>query len=312
MERTLPKFGFRKDIGIKVGAFSAIGNILLFACKYLASSLCGNAAILAEGFDNLMDSVNALMVLLGFQLSDKEKDMRHPYGHGRAEYVLGLVIAITIILTGVTMLGKSVSWILHPPVRAFPVMVYAVSGLSIAVKYGLVVYTKHVNKCIDSQALAACEQNNSADIKMTALTIVSSLLYPVVHFPVDGIAGVIISALILKDGIKTFTNHFMLLLGESLPEQQALKIQSIFESRKNFVSLKKIDFHDYGPENKIILLQIVVNQGSSPEEVKQCIDGISEELEQIGLCVSISLSMDQYLGLKSNDNTEKLVNTWKN
>lgn len=142
-----------------------------------------------------------------------------------------------------------------------------------------------------------------------ALTILWILYPPVRAFPVDGIAGVIISALILKDGIKTFMNHFMLLLGESIPEQQALKIQSIFEAKKKFVSLKRIDFHDYGPENKIISLQIVVNQGYSPEEVKQCIDGISEELEQIGLCVSISLSMDQYLGLKSNDNTEKLVNT---
>lgn len=296
MEQTMPPMVSRESLGVKVGLFSTIGNVMLFVCKYLAGTLCGNVAVLAESFDNLMDSLNSLLVVLGFHMSGRKEDYVHPYGHGRSEYILGFIIAITIILTGAAMLRESVLWILYPPDRSFPLIVYGVSILSILVKYGMSVYTRYMNRQLDSAALKACEQNEAADIRMTLLTVGSACLYSLAGFSVDGIVGIVISGLILKDGIQSFSEHFVLLLGEGLSGQQMAQIQSIFDAKKDTVTLKKVDLHDYGPESRIISLQVVVNPVCPAEEVNACMDGIAKEVRELGLCPVFSLSMEQILG----------------
>lgn len=286
----------RENLGARVGILSAAGNLLLFACKYTAGITCGNVAVLAEGYDNLMDALNSLLVLLGFRMSGRKGDSLHPYGHGRVEYVLGFIISMTIILTGVSMFRESIHWIWHPRDRSLPLLVYGVSLLSILVKCGMSAYTRHVNRELDSMALAACEQNESADIKMTMLTIGSAVFYSLTGLSADWIVGIMISVLVMKDGFQSFISHFTLLLGEGISGQQQSQIQAVFDARKELVTLKQIDFHDYGPERRIVSLQITVNPSCSQEEVNGCMDGIEGELNALGLSPVFSLSMEQILG----------------
>ena len=253
-------------------------------------------AVLAEGYDNLMDALNSLLVLLGFRMSGRKGDSLHPYGHGRVEYVLGLIISMTIILAGVSMFRESIHWIRHPRDRSLPLLVYGVSLLSILVKCGMSAYTRHVNRELDSMALAACEQNEAADIKMTMLTIGSAALYSLTGLSADWIVGIMISVLVMKDGFQSFISHFTLLLGEGISGQQQSQIQAVFDARKELVTLKQIDFHDYGPERRIVSLQITVNPSCSQEEVNGCMDGIEGELRALGLSPVFSLSMEQILG----------------
>lgn len=296
MEQTLTQPMSRENLGARVGILSAAGNLLLFACKYTAGITCGNVAVLAEGYDNLMDALNSLLVLLGFRMSGRKGDSLHPYGHGRVEYVLGLIISMTIILAGVSMFRESIHWIRHPRDRSLPLLVYGVSLLSILVKCGMSAYTRHVNRELDSMALAACEQNESADIKMTMLTIGSAALYSLTGLSADWIVGIMISVLVMKDGFQSFISHFTLLLGEGISGQQQSQIQAVFDARKELVTLKQIDFHDYGPERRIVSLQITVNPFCSQEEVNGCMDGIEGELRALGLSPVFSLSMEQILG----------------
>ena len=286
----------RENLGARVGILSAAGNLLLFACKYTAGITCGNVAVLAEGYDNLMDALNSLLVLLGFRMSGRKGDSLHPYGHGRVEYVLGLIISMTIILAGVSMFRESIHWIRHPRDRSLPLLVYGVSLLSILVKCGMSAYTRHVNRELDSMALAACEQNEAADIKMTMLTIGSAALYSLTGLSADWIVGIMISVLVMKDGFQSFISHFTLLLGEGISGQQQSQIQAVFDARKELVTLKQIDFHDYGPDCRIVSLQITVNPFCSQEEVNGCMDGIEGELRALGLSPVFSLSMEQILG----------------
>lgn len=296
MEPTVTQPMSREHRGVRVGILSAAGNLLLFTCKYMAGITCGNVAVLAEGYDNLIDALNSLLVLLGFRMSGRKGDSLHPYGHGRVEYVLGFIISMTIILAGGSMFRESIHWIRHPRDRSLPLLVYGVSLLSILVKYGMSLYTRHVNRELDSMALAACEQNEAADIKMTLLTIGSAALYTLSGFSADWVVGIIISVLVMKDGFQSFLNHFTVLLGEGISGQQLSRIQAVFDARKELVTLRQLDFHDYGPERRIVSLQITVNPSCSQEEVNGCMDGIEGDLRSFGLSPVFSLSMEQILG----------------
>ena len=75
-------------LGAVVGIFL---NICLFAGKYLAGFLSGSIAIMADAFNNLSDAGSSFISLIGFVFSGKKPDLDHPFGHGRIEYLAGLL-----------------------------------------------------------------------------------------------------------------------------------------------------------------------------------------------------------------------------
>lgn len=81
-------------------------NLLLFGGKLFAGTVSGSVAVTADAFNNLSDAGSSVVTLLGFQLAGKKPDPQHPFGHGRIEYISGLVVSGLILLMGVE-LGKS-------------------------------------------------------------------------------------------------------------------------------------------------------------------------------------------------------------
>ena len=73
-----------------------VGNAL----KFFAGTVSGSVAITADAFNNLSDAGSSVVTLLGFRLAGKKPDPEHPFGHGRMEYVSGLIVAGLILLMG--------------------------------------------------------------------------------------------------------------------------------------------------------------------------------------------------------------------
>ena len=88
----------RQAYGILCGTLGIALNVLLFAGKALAGLLSGSIAITADAFNNLSDAGSSLVTLAGFKLAGQKPDRDHPFGHGRIEYISGLVVSMIIIL----------------------------------------------------------------------------------------------------------------------------------------------------------------------------------------------------------------------
>lgn len=78
-------------------------NLLLFGGKLFAGTVSGSVAVTADAFNNLSDAGSSVVTLLGFQLAGKKPDPQHPFGHGRIEYISGLVVSGLILLMGVEL-----------------------------------------------------------------------------------------------------------------------------------------------------------------------------------------------------------------
>ena len=91
-------------------------------------------AITADAFNNLSDAGSSVVTLLGFRLAGKKPDPQHPFGHGRLEYVSGLIVAGLILLMGVELAKSSVEKILHPAAVDFSVIALVILAVSICVK----------------------------------------------------------------------------------------------------------------------------------------------------------------------------------
>ena len=104
----------RERYGFLSGAVGILLNLLLSAGKLLAGVLTGSIAVTADAFNNLSDAGSSVVTLAGFRLAAKQADDGHPFGHGRIEYLSGLIVAAAILLVGVELAKTSLEKILQP------------------------------------------------------------------------------------------------------------------------------------------------------------------------------------------------------
>ena len=99
----------RRAYGMLCGLAGIAFNAVLFALKYLAGVLTGSIAIMADAFNNLSDAGSSVITLVGFKISGKRNDSEHPFGHGRLEYIAGLIVSLIIIMMGFDLARDSIS-----------------------------------------------------------------------------------------------------------------------------------------------------------------------------------------------------------
>ena len=170
--------------------FVGIGlNILLFAGKFFAGTFSGSVAITADAFNNLSDAGSSVVTLLGFRLAGKKPDPQHPFGHGRLEYVSGLIVAGLILLMGVELAKSSVEKILHPAAVDFSVIALVILAVSICVKLYMCLYNRRIGKKIRSAAMEATAADSLSDTAATAAVLLAMLIAKWTGLDIDGWAS---------------------------------------------------------------------------------------------------------------------------
>ena len=113
----------RQAYGTLCGAVGIGLNILLFLGKWIAGFLSGSIAITADAFNNLSDAGSSIITLIGFRISGQRPDSEHPFGHGRMEYISGLLVSVAILVMGFELIKSSIEKLIHPePVESSPVI----------------------------------------------------------------------------------------------------------------------------------------------------------------------------------------------
>ena len=103
----------RRAYGVLCGIVGICLNVLLFAGKFLAGTLSGSIAITADAFNNLSDGLSCMISIVGFKVSNREPDEKHPFGYGRTEYIAGLIVSFIILLVGFVFFKTSLDRIIH-------------------------------------------------------------------------------------------------------------------------------------------------------------------------------------------------------
>ena len=124
----------RAAYGNLASVVGMVCNILLCLGKFVVGTLFGSIAITADALNNLSDASSNIVSLVGFKLAAKAPDAEHPYGHARFEYLAGLVVSVTILGIGFSLLKESVTKALHPTPVQFGWLTVAVLVVSILVK----------------------------------------------------------------------------------------------------------------------------------------------------------------------------------
>ena len=147
-------------------------NILLFIGKYLAGSLSGSIAVTADAFNNLSDAGSSVITLMGFKFAGRSPDSEHPFGHGRYEYISGLIVSFLILLMGFELGKSSLEKIYQPESMEAGWIVLLILGCSIAVKIYMFAYNRRIGRKIDSSAMKATALDSLSDSAATSVVLV--------------------------------------------------------------------------------------------------------------------------------------------
>ncbi len=264
-------------------------NLLLCLGKLLAGTLFGSIAIMADALNNLSDASSNVVSLIGFRLAAKAPDAEHPYGHARYEYLAGLVVSVTILGIGFSLLKESVVKVFHPTPVAFSWLSVGVLAASILVKLWMSGFNRTIGRTIGSETLMATAADSRNDVLTTGAVLISTVVCSLTGWArLDGIMGVAVAAFILWSGWGLVMDTLSPLLGESPSPELVEHIEQTVMGYPGVLGMHDLMVHDYGPGHQFASLHIEFPAETDPLKAHDVIDNIENDfIKRDGLQVTI-------------------------
>ena len=281
----------RQAYGTLCGAVGIGLNLLLFLGKWIAGILSNSIAITADAFNNLSDAGSSIITLIGFRISGQKPDPEHPFGHGRMEYISGLLVSVAILIMGFELAKSSVEKILHPEAVDSSPLVLGILAASILVKIYMFYYNRSISRKIDSAAMKATAMDSLSDTVSTALVLAATLIGQFTGLILDGWFGVLVGIFILYTGGSTLKETMDLLLGQPPKKEFIKEIREIVVSHPLIYDIHDLIVHDYGPGRLMISLHAEVDAEGDIQAIHEQIDHIEHELQEKLHC-SATIHMD--------------------
>ena len=294
--RLIPNYGrpddpeARKSCGLLAGGIGLGLNLLLFAVKLCAGLLTGAISVTADAFNNLSDAAGSAVTLAGFKLAAQRADERHPFGHGRIEYLAGLAVSLLILLVGVELGRESVAKILRSEPAVFSALAVALLALSIGVKVWMGWFYAAMGRRAQSPTLAAAAADARSDVLATSAVLAGLAASHFFHVQLDGWLGLLVAVLILRTGWEAARDTLDPLLGTPPDPAMVADIEKLVLGHPQILGLHDLVVHDYGPGRRMMSVHAEVPAASGLVEVHHVIDHIERELgERFGLEAVIHL-----------------------
>lgn len=277
----------RKKYGILSGVVGISINVILFILKSFVGLISSSISVAADAFNNLSDAFSSIITLACFKMSENPADSKHPFGHGRFEYISGLIISVIIIITGIEFTKSSIEKIFNPEPTSFSYVSIAILFGSIIIKLWLGLFNKKISKTINSSAMNATAIDSLVDVAITSTVIIGMLINYFTSFSVDAYAGIIVALFILFTGINSIRETLDPLIGQA-PEQSLIEsINKLVLSYPNVMGVHDLMIHNYGPGNIIMSLHVEMPSNIDIIQLHDTIDDIEKALKYEFNCHAI-------------------------
>lgn len=187
----------REKVGKKASYVAIFGNIFLTIFNIAVGLLSGSTALVAEGFHTLSDVITSIIAFVGFKIGMRPADEDHPYGHGKAEALVGLIIVVFLVIVAYEIISSVYTKIALGEVITPPDKIAAIMALiGIFINYTMTTYLIRTGKKVNSPALIADGNHQKVDIFSCIAILIgvigSQLGYPILDPLVGGVIALII------------------------------------------------------------------------------------------------------------------------
>ncbi len=277
----------RQSYGMLSGAFGIAFNILLVIFKMIAGALSGSIAVLSDALNNLTDVASALVTLIFFKLSGAEADEEHPFGHGRLEYVAGLIVSLFILIMAFELVHSSLEKIMNPdPIESSPLII-VILVVSMMIKFLMFGSYLQASKAINSATIKSTAMDSLSDVLSTGIVLLSLIVYSVTGRNIDGFAGIIVAIFIAKTGIDSAKDTINPLLGEPPSKAFIRDVKDTVLAHEGVLGVHDIVVHNYGPSRIMMSLHVEVPAHETLMDVHEMVDEIEKELRHKYHCTAV-------------------------
>ncbi|MBQ8539521.1 MAG: cation transporter [Ruminococcus sp.] len=281
----------RRALGVLCSATGIFLNILLFAIKYFAGVISSSIAITADAFNNLSDAGSSFISLIGFKFAGMKPDTKHPFGHGRIEYLSGLGISVAIIVVAFELFTSSIDKIFNPQAVDTSIVAMLILVVSIGIKMYMFFYNNSIGKKINSAGMKATAMDCVTDSVATFVVLLSMIFTRFTGINIDGYCGILVSLFIMYAGINSAKETLAPLLGTKPDEELVGKVYTLVMSYDIVQGIHDMVVHDYGPGRQIISLHAEVDGSIDIYEIHDAIDLIEKDLYE-KLSIEATIHMD--------------------
>ncbi len=248
----------REKVVIKTSAISIISNIVLASFKAFVGLLANSIAIISDAINNLSDALSSIITIVGTKLAGKAPDKKHPYGHGRIEYMTSLIVSAIVLYAGITALIESVKKIINPSVADYSKLTLIILVAGIIVKFVLGIYVKKKGKEVNSDSLVASGSDAFNDAILSISVLVSAIIYMLFKVSLEAYVGVLLSIFIIKAGLELIKESVDNMLGVRVESDLAKSIKKEISKEKDVQGAYDLVLNDYGPDKYLGSVHIEV------------------------------------------------------
>lgn len=265
----------------KVMSVSIITNTFLSFIKIIIGFICKSSALLADGVHSFSDLLTDFFAIIGNIMAKKPADEKHPYGHGKIEYLTSIGISMVIIILGLTIINNS----MHSKVVMSSLIVSIVSLITITLKYLLSEYIIRKGKKLENNILIASGKESRADVISSLVVFISAILsvfskYIEVFKYSDKIAGIIVGILIIRTGFLILKENISIILGEQEIKGETLnKIRKIILNNKDIKTIDELIILKFGHCYKVSM-EVSMNPDLTLLECHTIVDKLEKKLKK--------------------------------
>lgn len=277
----------RQAYGILCGIVGICLNVCLFLGKILAGIMSHSISITADALNNLSDAGSSIVTLAGFKLAGAKPDVGHPFGHGRMEYISGLVVSGAILIMAFELVKSSVVKIIHPQPVEYTGLTLVILLVSIGVKLYMCSYNRTIGQKVGSAAMRATALDSFSDSCATAVVLLAAIVGKLTNLQIDGYCGVLVGLFIFYAGIQAAKETLDPLLGQAPESSFVAQVQDLVLSHEEICGIHDLIVHDYGPGRRMISLHAEIPAEGDLLLLHDVIDNIEAQLKEELKCDAV-------------------------
>lgn len=270
----------RSDKITRASTLGIVLNLVLVAVKAVMGVLAGSVSIMTDAVNNLTDTMSAVVTLVGVKLARKKPDRKHPHGHGRIEYIAGVVVGLIILAVGIGAAFESVPKIIRPEIANYSVWTIVVISMTVVAKLIYGRYLQKVGKITKSRSLEGSGVDALFDALLSFGTLVGAVVSLMFNISIDGWIGLVISIFIVKSAFRILSEGISDIIGRRVDEGLARKIRERIKATEGVKSIKRMSLYDYGPEDVSGMVKIKVNGKMTARELTKITETIEKEIKE--------------------------------
>ncbi|MCH1627658.1 cation diffusion facilitator family transporter [Ferdinandcohnia quinoae] len=279
--------------------YGVIGNILLAVIKWIIGIMSNSRALIADAVHSASDVAGSVAVYLGVRAAKQPPDEDHPYGHGKAESVSAIIVAVLLFIVGIEMGKASIGAFFEPIKVPKSMAIYAVV-FSIIIKEIMFRYKYKLGKKIRSDALIINAYDDRSDVYASLATLVGIVAAIIggklgLEWMVyaDPVAGLVVSVLILKMAWEFGSDAIHTTLDHVLHEEETNELKKVVLTVPEVKKITELHAREHG-HYVIVDLKISVDPYMTVEEGHRVGKEVKAKLMEIHHVQNVLVHINPY------------------